>query len=115
MLQHLGVAATDSGMGQDYAVYHSVYDNYDWMTRFGDPGFHKHVACTQFWGLLGLRVADADVLPFDFRSYASELEVRMRSIGYQIMLCAVAARKVFVLLRQRRRHTIHLRRLASGD
>ncbi|GAQ83136.1 hypothetical protein KFL_001370060 [Klebsormidium nitens] len=74
MLQHVGVAATDSGMGQDYAVYHSVYDNYDWMTRFGDPGFHKHVACAQFWGLLGLNVADADVLPFDFRSYASELE-----------------------------------------
>jgi N-acetylated-alpha-linked acidic dipeptidase len=74
-LQHVGVASTDSGMGQEYAVYHSVYDNYYWMETFGDPGFHRHVACAQFWGLLGLRLADAGVLPFDFRSYATELKV----------------------------------------
>lgn len=32
---------------EDYPVYHSLYDDYVWMERFGDPLFHRHVACTE--------------------------------------------------------------------
>jgi hypothetical protein len=31
----------------EYPVYHSLYDDYVWMERFGDPLFHRHVACTE--------------------------------------------------------------------
>jgi N-acetylated-alpha-linked acidic dipeptidase len=53
-----------------YGVYHSVYDNHFWMSRFGDPGFRYHALMSQLWGVLALRLANADVLPHDFAAYA---------------------------------------------
>ena len=72
-LQHLGIASTDMGFGGDYGVYHSAYDSFYWMDRFGDPGFHYHVAAAQLWGTLAMRLADADGLPFDYTDYATQI------------------------------------------
>ena len=72
-LQHLGIASTDMGFGGDYGVYHSAYDSFHWMDQFGDPGFHYHVAASQLWGTLAMRMADADGLPFDYTDYATQL------------------------------------------
>ena len=72
-LQHLGIASTDMGFGGDYGVYHSAYDSFYWMDQFGDPGFHYHVAASQLWGTLALRLADADGLQFDYTDYASQI------------------------------------------
>ena len=72
-LQHLGIASTDMGFGGDYGVYHSAYDSFYWMDQFGDPGFFYHVAAAQLWGLLALRLADADGLSFDYTDYAAEI------------------------------------------
>ncbi|HEX5835458.1 MAG TPA: transferrin receptor-like dimerization domain-containing protein, partial [Pyrinomonadaceae bacterium] len=41
--------------------------------RFGDPGFVYHVAAAQIWGMLALRLADADGLSFDYTDYANEI------------------------------------------
>jgi N-acetylated-alpha-linked acidic dipeptidase len=72
-LQHLGVPSTDMGFGGDYGVYHSAYDSFHWMDQFGDPGFHYHVAASQLWGTLAMRLADAEGLPFDYTDYATQL------------------------------------------
>src|SRR5688572_1723443 len=72
-LQHAGIASTDMGFGGDYGVYHSAYDSFYWMDRFGDPGFFYHVAAAQLWGTLALRLADADGLSFDYTDYANEI------------------------------------------
>ena len=48
-----------------YGVYHSVYDDYGWMSRHGDPGFRYHAAMARLAGVIALRFANADVLPFD--------------------------------------------------
>lgn len=72
-LQHLGVPSTDMGFGGDYGVYHSAYDSFHWMSRFGDPTFQYHVAAAQLWGTLAMRLADAEGLPFDYVSYASQI------------------------------------------
>ena len=56
-----------------YGVYHSAYDDFFWMNHFGDPGYHYHTLMTQLWGVLALRLANADLLPFDFASYASNI------------------------------------------
>ena len=72
-LQHLGVASTDMGFGGDYGVYHSAYDSFHWMDQFGDPGFQYHVAASQLWGTLAMRLADAEGLPFDYTDYATQL------------------------------------------
>lgn len=56
-----------------YGVYHSAYDDYFWMNHFGDPGYRYHTLMTQLWGVLALRLANADLLPFDFASYATNI------------------------------------------
>jgi N-acetylated-alpha-linked acidic dipeptidase len=72
-LQHLGVPSLDMGFGGDYGVYHSAYDSFHWMSRFGDPGFVYHVAAAQLWGTVAMRLADAEALPFDYGDYATQI------------------------------------------
>jgi N-acetylated-alpha-linked acidic dipeptidase len=56
-----------------YGVYHSMYDDFYWMNHFGDPGYRYHTLMSQLWGVLALRLANADVLPFDFANYAGNI------------------------------------------
>jgi N-acetylated-alpha-linked acidic dipeptidase len=56
-----------------YGVYYSAYDDFFWMNHFGDPGYRYHTLMSQLWGVLALRLANADLLPFDFASYASNI------------------------------------------
>jgi N-acetylated-alpha-linked acidic dipeptidase len=56
-----------------YGVYHSMYDDFYWMNHFGDPGYHYHVLMSQLWGVLALRLANADLEPFDFAAYADNI------------------------------------------
>lgn len=73
-VQHIGTPALDMSFGEDYPVYHSMYDDFVWMKKFGDPLFHRHVAVASIWGLVALRLADDEVLPFNYLSYAYELQ-----------------------------------------
>ncbi len=73
-LQHEGVPSLDMIFDGPYGVYHSVYDDYEWMARFGDPGFRYHAAMSRLWGLLAMRFANAELLPFDYSAYATEVE-----------------------------------------
>jgi N-acetylated-alpha-linked acidic dipeptidase len=56
-----------------YGVYHSAYDDFFWMNHFADPGYHYHTLMSQLWGVLALRLANADLLPFDFANYAANI------------------------------------------
>lgn len=69
-LQHLGIPSLNIGFGgeDDGGEYHSIYDSYDDFVRFKDPGFVYGVTLAQTAGRAVLRLADAPVLPFDFRS-----------------------------------------------
>jgi N-acetylated-alpha-linked acidic dipeptidase len=69
-LQHLGVPTLDFGFGGEDpgGEYHSIYDSYDMFTRFKDPSFEYEVALSKTVGHTVLRMANADVLPFDFRN-----------------------------------------------
>lgn len=71
---HAGIPSVDVAFGGDYGVYHSLYDDFDWMKHFGDPAFAYHVALARVLGTLALRLDEADVLPFDYSAYASEIE-----------------------------------------
>ncbi|XP_059638260.1 probable glutamate carboxypeptidase LAMP1 [Cornus florida] len=73
-VQHVGVPAADLSFGEGYAVYHSMYDDFVWMMKFGDPMFHRHVAVANVWGLVALRLADEEFLPFNYLSYVNELQ-----------------------------------------
>ena len=56
-----------------YGVYHSMYDDFYWMNHFGDPGYRYHTLMAQLWGVLALRLANAELLPFDFAAYAGNI------------------------------------------
>jgi N-acetylated-alpha-linked acidic dipeptidase len=72
-LDYLGVPAVDMGFSGGYGVYHSVYDNFRWMSLYGDPEFLYHQAAARLLGLLTMRIASADVAPLRFSSYARAL------------------------------------------
>ena len=57
----------------DYGVYHSMYDDFYWMNKVGDPGYRYHTLMSQLWGVLALRLGNADLLPFDYASYAANV------------------------------------------
>ncbi|KAK9071983.1 hypothetical protein SSX86_008414 [Deinandra increscens subsp. villosa] len=73
-VQHIGVPATDMSFGEGYPVYHSMYDDFVWMSKFGDPMFRRHVAAASIWGLVALQLADEEILPFNYSSYVYELQ-----------------------------------------
>ncbi|MGH7623428.1 MAG: M20/M25/M40 family metallo-hydrolase, partial [Gemmatimonadaceae bacterium] len=67
---HLGIPIAEWGFGGAGGVYHSQYDSYTWMSKFGDPGFKYHAAAASIGTAMVLRLANADVLPFDYVEYA---------------------------------------------
>jgi N-acetylated-alpha-linked acidic dipeptidase len=73
-LDNLGVPSFDFGFGGPYGVYHAVYDNFRWMEKYGDPDFLYHAAAARLWGLMGMRLASADVVPLRFSSYGRDLQ-----------------------------------------
>jgi N-acetylated-alpha-linked acidic dipeptidase len=68
-LQHAGVPSTDIGSGGPYGVYHSAFDNYAWFVQNADPHFVYLQEMARVFGLEVLRMADADVLPYDYSTY----------------------------------------------
>jgi N-acetylated-alpha-linked acidic dipeptidase len=72
-LQHAGVPSTDIGSDGPFGVYHTLYDDYDWFVRFADPTFAYTRQQARIFGLEILHMADADVLPYDYRVYAEEI------------------------------------------
>ena len=74
-LEHLGVASTDIGSFGDYGVYHSAFDDLAWFKKFGDPDFRREQQMARVFGLEVVRMADSDVLPYDFEEYGKEIGV----------------------------------------
>src|SRR4029450_1309717 len=79
-LNHLGVPSMDLTFDGPYGVYHSAYDSHAWMARFGDPDFAYHAAMARLWGVMALRLANADVLPFDYGLYGRDLLVYLDDV-----------------------------------
>ncbi|GAA5810867.1 hypothetical protein MFLAVUS_004295 [Mucor flavus] len=72
-LDHVGIASVDFRFTGDYGVYHSNYDSFHWMVKFGDPQFLYHQTLVRFWGLLTLRLSDSTTLPIYPADYTAEL------------------------------------------
>jgi N-acetylated-alpha-linked acidic dipeptidase len=73
-LEHLGVPSSDvSSSGPYYGVYHSVFDNFAWFKKFGDPDFVYVQEMSRVFGLEAVRMADAEVLPYDYEEYGKEI------------------------------------------
>jgi N-acetylated-alpha-linked acidic dipeptidase len=75
-LDHLGIASLNLGYsGEDeQGIYHSIYDDFYWYTHFSDTEFVYGRALAQTVGTSVLRLADAEVLPFDFVDLADTVQ-----------------------------------------
>jgi N-acetylated-alpha-linked acidic dipeptidase len=70
-LQFLGIASMNLGFGGEGpgGDYHSIYDSYDHFVKFTDPGFQYEITLAKTCGRAMMRMANADVLPFDINSF----------------------------------------------
>jgi N-acetylated-alpha-linked acidic dipeptidase len=70
-LQFLGIASMNLGFGGEGpgGDYHSIYDSYDHFVKFTDPGFQYEITLAKTCGRVMMRMANADVLPFDINSF----------------------------------------------
>ena len=67
---HLGIPIAEWGFGGPAGVYHSFYDSYHWMATFGDPTYAYHAAAARVGAAMVLRLANADILPYDYVEFA---------------------------------------------
>jgi len=83
-VDYLAIASANVGFGGDGdggGVYHSVYDSFYWFTKFSDGAFAHGTALSRFTGTALLRLANAEVLPFEFTSLSRTLSGYVDEIG----------------------------------
>ncbi|KAI8895394.1 hypothetical protein BC833DRAFT_520141, partial [Globomyces pollinis-pini] len=71
---HVGAPSMDLSFRQSHGVYHSNYDSFHYMEKFGDPKYEYSALLTEFLGRLFLRFSDDEKLPFDYIPYAESLQ-----------------------------------------
>jgi len=82
-LQHIGVPSTDIGSGGPYGVYHSAFDNYAWFVQNADPHFVYLQEMARVLGIEAVRMADTDVLPYDYQAYAREVKTYIEAAKHR--------------------------------
>jgi len=82
-LQHAGIASLNVGYGGEdqYGQYHSIYDSYDHYTRYMDTDFSYGVALAKTCGRAVIRLAVADVLPFEFSNFSETVARYVKEVG----------------------------------
>jgi N-acetylated-alpha-linked acidic dipeptidase len=89
--QHLGIPAIGFGFGGRGGVYHSMYDTPRWMQEFGDPGYRYHAATAGIASIVLARLANADILPYDFSELASVARERAVHLETEVQAALEAA------------------------
>jgi len=81
-LQHDGVASLNIGFGGEDqgGIYHSIYDDFYWYTHFSDTDFAYGRALAQTGGTAIMRLADADLLPFEFGDFADTVQTYLKEL-----------------------------------
>jgi len=81
-LQHDGVASLNFGFGGEDGggIYHSIYDDFYWFTHFSDTDFVYGRALAQAGSTAVMRLADADLLPFEFGDFADTVQMYVKEL-----------------------------------
>lgn len=95
---HLGIPHSDWGFGGGNGIYHSNYDSWTFMERFGDPGYRYHATAARIGTAMMMRLANADILPYDYvefaqtmRRYLAPLERGLAARGWSTTPAPLAA------------------------
>ena len=81
---HLGIPIVDWGFGGESGMYHSQYDDFAWMSRFGDTSFAYHATASAIGAAMVLRLANADIVPYDYVEFARTMQRYVPAIERQI-------------------------------
>lgn len=81
-IDHLGIASLSLEYGDEDegGIYHSIYDDFYWYTHFSDTDFSYGVALSQTIGTTVIRLADADLLPFEFTDFADNIRLYLKEL-----------------------------------
>lgn len=82
-LQIAGIACLDMASTGSYGVYHSTYDSFRWMEKFGDPTFSRHAAMARGWALLAFRLAESHRIGLNLLDYAREIERLAQELAHE--------------------------------
>jgi N-acetylated-alpha-linked acidic dipeptidase len=82
-LDHLGIASLNLGYGGEDGggIYHSIYDDFYWYTHFSDTDFVYGRALAQTAGTAVMRLADAELLPYDFDDFTDTIRRYIEEIS----------------------------------
>ena len=105
---HLGIPLADWGYGSYPGVYHSAYDSYHWMSKFGDPTYAYHRTTATVAALAVSRLANADIIPLDYEEFARTMSRLTNAVD-----SAVAGRKWDLSTRDLRAAIERMRAAAS--
>ena len=86
-LDHAGIPVLNlsfSGEEGPGSQYHSIYDDYTWYSRFGDGKFVYGRALSQVAGTAIMRMANADLLPYDFTDYADTVQLYVHQLNSEL-------------------------------
>ena len=70
---HLGIPSGGVGFDGPSGIYHSMYDSYHWMSRFGDPGYRAHGTLAALVGVVLSRLANAEIVPLDYAAWGRDM------------------------------------------
>jgi N-acetylated-alpha-linked acidic dipeptidase len=87
----------------DYGVYHSMYDDYYWMTHFGDPGMRYTKALDRIWARIAVDLASSPLVPLDYETYAAELKAYLEEWAKPFDPAKKKLRALFGLVEEMRR------------
>lgn len=85
-----GAPIVGMGYGGPFGVYHSAFDDFDYMSRIADPGFVHHRAIAQTAGLVAMRLADSPAIPYSFESYDDVLEGGVKALAQQAQTAGIS-------------------------
>jgi N-acetylated-alpha-linked acidic dipeptidase len=80
---HAGVPSL-SGGSRGPTLYHTNYDDFYFYENFVDPEFQMGPTIEKVMGLLTLRLANADLIPYDIVRYATDLEMHFENATQQV-------------------------------
>lgn len=113
-LNHIGAPALNMTFSGDYGVYHSMYDNYYWMSHFGDPGMLYTAALAKIWAHMIIELACNPLLPLDYEVYAKELSRYLEEWADQHDPSQEKSKKLASLIRDMEKKASVLKPYLSG-
>ena len=81
---HLGIPIAEWGFGGASGVYHSQYDDFAWMSKFGDSTYGYHAAAARIGAAMLLRLANADILPYDYVEFARTMKRYLPALDHAL-------------------------------